>query len=185
MIKFETERLIIREWQERDAEDLYNVAKDNEVALPCGWLAHKNIEDSLDIIKNLFQKDPYTYAVCLKENNIAIGCIAIIPQQQSRLNLKYENEIEMGCWIGKEFWGRGLMLEAMKELIKFSFEDLKMDKIYCGYSDGNLKSKKLQEKCGFIHLYTEEARLYRTLNEIRKAHVNILTKEEWRKNGNY
>lgn len=184
-MKFETDRLILREWTLEDAQDLYEVAKDKEVALPCGWRPHKDVDESVDIIKNMFLKDPYTFAVCLKENNIAIGCIAIIPQEQSRLELKNKNEVELGCWIGKDFWGQGLMVEAMHILIKFSFEELGMENIYCGYSDGNEKSKKMQEKCGFKHFYTEEARLYRTLNEIRKAHVNILTKENWSKNGSY
>lgn len=184
-MKFETQRLILRDWKIEDAEDLFKVASDADVALPCGWKPHENIEECKHIIKDMFLTDPYTYAVCLKENNIAIGCIAIIPQNINRLNLKNENEVELGCWIGKEFWGRGLMVEAMNVLIDFAFNKLNVENIYCGYSDGNSKSKRLQEKCGFVHLYTEEAHLYKTLNEIRIHHVNILTKDSWRKNGNY
>lgn len=184
-MKFETQRLILRDWKIEDAENLLKVASDADVALPCGWLPHKNVEECVNVIKDIFWAEPYTYAVCLKENNIAIGCIAIIPQNNSHLDLGNENNVELGCWIGKEFWGKSLMVEAMNTLIEFAFNELNADSIYCGYSDGNNKSKRLQEKCGFVHLYTEEAHLYETLNEFRKHHVNILTKDSWRKNGNY
>ena len=187
-MKFETERLILRKWLIEDAENLYKVAKEKKVARPCGWKEHESIGESKEIIENLFKKNPYAFAVCLKKNNIAIGCIEIILSENSRLevlkDIKSKKDLELGCWIGKEFWGQGLMYEAMQELIKFSFENLGADKIYCSYTDGNIKSKRLQEKCGFTYFLTEEKRLYRILNEIRKAHVNVLTKESWRKNEN-
>ena len=74
--QLETERLILRRWRETDAESLYEYAKSPEVGPVAGWPAHTSIENSREIIRTVFAADE-TYAVCLKENNIAIGCAAI------------------------------------------------------------------------------------------------------------
>lgn len=177
-MKFYSERLILRAWTFEDAQDLYKYAKDKEIAYPCGWLPHKNVEDSIEVIKTLFLPDTYTFAICLKKDNKAIGSIGIILSDKSRL-AKKENEAELGCWIGKDFWGQGLMIEAMTLLINFSFEKLDIETIYCGYTDGNIKSKRLQEKLGFKYFSTDEAREYKALKEFRRAHTNILTKIDW------
>ena len=50
----ETERLILRRWEESDAEDLYEYAKDAEVGPIAGWPQHQSIEESLDVIRNVF-----------------------------------------------------------------------------------------------------------------------------------
>lgn len=177
-MEFSSERIILRTWTLEDAQNLYKYAKEHEVGYPCGWIPHKDIEESKEIIKTLFLPDTYAFAVCLKEDRKAIGSIGIILSDKSRL-AKEENEAEIGCWIGKDFWGQGIMLEAMTLLIDFSFNNLGIETIYCGYTDGNNKSKRLQEKLGFKHFSTDEAREYRILKEIRKAHTNILTKNNW------
>ena len=70
----ETERLILRPWQESDAEDLYTYAKDPAVGPPAGWPPHTSVENSREIIKTVLSR-PETYAVCLK-NGKPIGTIA-------------------------------------------------------------------------------------------------------------
>ena len=49
-------------------------------------------------------------------------------------------------WIGKEFWGQGLIPEAARELIRHGFEDLNMNVIWCGYYEGNTRSKEYKRK---------------------------------------
>lgn len=56
-----------------------------------------------------------------------------------------DTEGEIGYWIGVPFWGQGLIPEAVEELLRHGFEDLKLDRIWCGYFDGNEKSKRVQE----------------------------------------
>jgi RimJ/RimL family protein N-acetyltransferase len=56
-----------------------------------------------------------------------------------------EDEGEIGYWIGVPFWGQGLILEAVNELIRYGFEDLKLEKLWCGYYDGNNKSQRVQK----------------------------------------
>ena len=95
---FETERLIIRPWTVDDAESLYKYAKDPLVGPIAGWPVHTSIDNSKEIIENVLSADE-TYAVCLKEDNIAIGSIGLIPPAQSHTKAA-DDEIEIGYWIG-------------------------------------------------------------------------------------
>ena len=175
-----TERLILRPWEESDAEDLYQYAKDPAVGPIAGWQPHKNSAESLEIIKNVFSGKE-AYAVCLKEDNRAIGAIELM--LKNHISNK-EDECELGYWIGVPFWGRGLIPEASKELVRRAFEDLGMNKVWCGYYDGNEKSKRVQEKLGFVYKYTNENVPVPLMNKTRTEHISCITKEEWLKNEN-
>ena len=62
-----TERLLLRPWTKEDAESLYKYAKNPEIGIPAGWPPHKSIEESLEVIKNVFVGKE-CYAICEKEN---------------------------------------------------------------------------------------------------------------------
>ena len=68
----ETERLILRRWEESDAESLFQYAKDPDVGPIAGWPPHQSVEESLDVIRNVFNGQE-AYAICLKTDNKAIG----------------------------------------------------------------------------------------------------------------
>ncbi|MBQ8204134.1 MAG: GNAT family N-acetyltransferase [Clostridia bacterium] len=175
----ETERLILRPWQEADAEDLYKYASSDEVGPIAGWPAHTSVENSLDIIRNVLSL-PETYAVVDKATKCAIGSVGLKIGKVSDLDIP-ETEAEIGYWLGVEFWGRGLIPEAVKEIIRYAFEDLNLQKIWCGYYDGNIKSKRVQEKCGFEFQFTKNDVYCSLLEEIRMEHITCLTKEKWQK----
>ncbi|MGN1182890.1 MAG: GNAT family N-acetyltransferase [Faecalibacillus sp.] len=173
----ETERLLLRPWQESDAQSLYEYAKDPDVGPIAGWPAHQNIEESMYVIKNVFNHNE-CYAICKKENNIAIGNIELKLNGHTDMTEK-EDECELGYWLGKPFWGKGYMPEAAKEILRHGFEDLDMNIIWCGYYDGNIKSKRVQEKVGFVYHHTCDNVPVLLLNEIRIGHTNFMTKEQW------
>lgn len=174
-----TERLFLRPWNESDAESLYEYAKDDRVGPIAGWHVHTSVENSLEIIRTVLSV-PETYAVCLKEDNRAIGSIGLMIGKQSHINLP-DTEGEIGYWIGVPFWGQGLIPEATRELIRHAFEDLKLETLWCGYFDGNEKSKRVQEKCGFTYHHTDKDIHWKLMDDIRTDHITRLTKEEWRK----
>ncbi len=174
---FETERLILRPWEETDAADLFKYAKDSEVGPIAGWPVHTSVENSLEIIRNVLSA-PETYAVCLKENNRAIGSIGLISPMQSHTKAK-NDEVEVGYWIGVPFWGNGYIPEAIIRLQKHAFEDLGYTAMWCGYYDGNEKSKRCQEKCGFVYHHTEENKPCSLMGDIRTEHFTYLKKEQW------
>ncbi len=177
MIDFlETERLILRPWRENDAEDLYKYASDPEVGPPAGWPPHTSVENSCEIIRTVLSA-PETFAVCQKEDGKPIGSIGFHRNDLA----EDDDEYELGFWIGKPFWGSGLIPEASREMLRYAFEDLKMNRIWCGYYDGNEKSCRVQEKLGFVYQHKTEGIEVTLLNEIRTGHSNLMTKERWQK----
>ena len=90
-----------------------------------------------------------------------------------------QKSVELGYWLGKPFWGRGYMPEAAREMIRHGFEDLGMNTIWCGYFEGNQKSKRVQEKIGFVYHHTREKVSVPLMKEVRTEHRNIMTKERW------
>ena len=71
-----TARLILRPWEKSDAKSLYENAKNPNVALMAGFPPHKNLEESLSVIENILTGSE-CYAICKKEDNIAIGTIEL------------------------------------------------------------------------------------------------------------
>lgn len=177
MKTLETARLILRSWDESDAKDLYKYAKDPQVGPAAGWQPHTSEENSLEIIKNILSAEG-AYAVILKETGEVIGSVGLMIGNQSPLKCP-ETEAEIGYWLGVPYWGQGLIPEAVNELIRFAFEELGLENLWCGYYVGNGKSRRVQEKCGFVYQYTKEKVELKLLNEIRDENVSKLTKEDW------
>ena len=173
----ETDRLILRKWKDTDAESLYKYAKDPDVGPIAGWPPHTSVLNSFEIIINVLSRDE-TYAVCLKEDNCAIGSIGLISPEQSHTKIS-ENELEIGFWIGVPFWGKGYIPEAARELQRHAFTDLGCTALWCGYYEGNEKSKRCQEKCGFIYHHTEENKPCVLMGDVRTEHFTYLTKNRW------
>jgi len=172
----ETERLILRRFDESDAENVYLYAKDPDVGPIAGWPPHKSVDESREVIRNVFS-GAEAYAVCLKSDNKAIGAIELKLNGHTDMTEK-DNECELGYWLGKPFWGQGIIPEAVREILRHAFEDIGMNKVWCGYYDGNVKSKRVQEKCGFRYQWTTPDVDVPLMNEIRTGHVSCLTKEE-------
>ena len=174
---FETDRLILRPWTEDDAESLFLYAKDPAVGPIAGWPVHTSVDNSRDIIKDVLSADE-TYAVCLKEDNRAIGSIGLIPPAQTHPEVA-EDEMEIGYWIGVPFWGKGLIPEAVRRLLEHAFVDLGCRAVWCGYYDGNEKSRRCQEKCGFTYHHTEENKPCELMGDVRTEHFTRITRSEW------
>lgn len=174
----ETDRLVLRRWTEADAESLYEYAKDPDVGPIAGWPPHKNVEESLDVIKSIFT-GVECYAICEKGSNKAIGAIELKLNGHTDMT-KRDDECELGYWLGKPFWGRGYVPEAVKEILRHGFEDIGMTTIWCGYYDGNVKSKRVQEKVGFVYHHTCEEVPVPLMQEIRIGHTNHMTEERWK-----
>lgn len=175
----ETKRLILRPWTENDAEDLYEYAKDSRVGPPAGWPVHDSVEHSREIIQTVFRA-PETYAVCLKTDGKAIGSIGLKMGSNTDMTDRMD-EAEVGYWLGVPFWGNGYIPEAVREIQRHAFEDLDMSGLWCGYYDGNDKSRRVMEKCGFQYHHRTESLEVELLNEIRVGHATYLSKEMWKK----
>ena len=173
----ETERLILRPWEECDAEDLYQYASHPDIGPIAGWAVHTSVENSREIIRDVLSA-PETYAVVLKETGQPVGSIGLMLGNASNIGLP-DTEGEIGYWIGVPFWGQGLIPEAVRELMRYGFEQLNLEKIWCGYFEGNLKSKRVQEKCGFRYHHTAENVPCALSGVLRTEHLTCITRDQW------
>ena len=173
----ETERLILRRWEDSDAEEMYKYASDPDVGPIAGWPPHQSVEESLDVIRNVLNGKE-AYALCLKEDGKAIGAIELKLNGHNDLSDR-DDECELGYWIGKPFWGQGLMPEAVMEMLRHAFEDCGMQKVWVGYYEGNTKSKRVQEKCRFRYQWRSENVDVPLMHEKRTGHVSSMTKDQW------
>ena len=176
-LSFVTDRLILRPWRESDAGSLYKYAKDPEIGLAAGWPPHTSVEGSLKVIRTVFSA-PETYAVVLKETGEPVGSAGIMSGEGLHSAEMKADEGEIGYWIGRPYWGQGLIPEAVRCLLRRCFEDLGMSAVWCGYYDGNTKSRRVMDKCGFRFHHTEEGNTS-PLGDIRTEHFMKMTREEW------
>ena len=179
MKTIETQRLLLRPWSMNNAEQLFALASDPDVGPRAGWPPHQSVEESREVIRTVFAND-HTWAIVLKETDELIGCMGYYTHEESNIGIG-EMDAELGYWIGKPYWGQGLIPEASRALMRYAFEELGMRAVWCGYYDGNEKSRKVQTKLGFVYQHKTEGLEVRLMNEIRTGHCNLMTKERWQK----
>ncbi len=146
----ETQRLILREFKENDLTDFYEYASVDGVGEMAGWSHHENIEITKEIL-NSFIKDNKVFAIVYKENNKVIGSLGVEKYGMEDKLDEFKNLYgkEIGYVLSKDYWGKGLMPEAVKCVINYLFDECNLDFIICGYYLFNNQSKRVQEKCGF------------------------------------
>ena len=172
-----TGRLVLRAWRESDAGTLYEYARDPEVGPAAGWPPHTSVEDSLNVIRTVFSA-PETYAVVLKSTGEPVGSAGMLFGEASHVAGIRADEAEIGYWIGRPYWGQGLIPEAVRRLLRRCFDDLGMSAVWCCYYDGNAKSRRVMDKCGFCFHHTESGAASPP-GDARAEHFMRLTKEEW------
>lgn len=176
-MEMETARLMLRPWREADAEELFRYASDPAVGPIAGWPPHTSVEDSRRIIREVLSA-PETYAVVLKETGKPVGSAGIMFRGYGSAPMD-AGQAEIGYWIGVPYWGRGLIPEAVRELQRRCFEDLNLNAVWCGYFEGNERSRRVQEKCGFRYHHTEENKPCAIEGVLRTEHLTYLDRETW------
>ncbi len=150
----ETDRLVLRRWLDSDAGSLYKYASDPDVGTAGGWPAHTSVENSLEVIRTVFSA-PETYAVVLKDTDEAVGCCGLVPTGVRHSPHIKDCDAEIGYWIGKPYWGMGLIPEAVMALANYVKDSLGRKDLWIAFFDGNDKSRRVAEKCGFVYHHTE------------------------------
>lgn len=143
----ETNRCILRPIKEEDYLDMYEYTSVDEVTKYLVFPTHKTPEDSLNAIKEYFLKpmkngEPRSWAIEYKENGKMIGTAGF--------NNYIENIqcTEIGYVINQNYWGKGLMTEVVKGIIKFGFEKLNLNRIQARHHIDNMMSGRVIQKCG-------------------------------------
>lgn len=141
----ETERLYLRTIDENDIEDIYEYSKEKNVGPNAGWKPHENLEETINIAKQIFINQEGVFGIVTKENNKMIGSIGIINDP------KRENDKSrmLGYAISEKYWKKGIMTEAVQKVIEYGFVDLKLDLISAYCYPFNMRSKRILEKNNF------------------------------------
>ena len=144
----ETERIILRPWRDSDAKSLYKYASDPEVGPRAGWPPHKSEEESLEVIHTVFAGEGM-WAVVLKETGEAVGCVGYLPSSASNMKIA-DDECEVGYWIARPYWGRGICSEALRLVVEHCFVDKGFNVLWGTFFPSNPASGRVMEKCGFV-----------------------------------
>ena len=176
-MQLETKHTILRPFTEADAEDLFAYAKDPRVGPIAGWKPHESVEESREIIRTVFSA-PNTFAVVDRETGRVIGSAGFVRHDKAGDNEKIQ---AIGYALSPDYWGRGIMSEAAAELLRFGFEDLGLEEIWCTHYRENARSRRVIEKSGFTYAFTEN--LTDEFYPDRPTCFYFMTRSQWEKSG--
>ena len=146
----QTERLILRAWRESDLDDFYEYASVDGVGQMAGWTPHKSKEES-SVILGHFISRKHTFA--LEYNGKVIGSLGLEAYNEANYpELASLCGCEIGYVLSKNYWGKGLMTEAVKAVIDYLFYEENLDFILVGHFDHNKRSARVIEMCGFKYV---------------------------------
>ena len=143
----ETVRLLIRPFQEEDADAFFACCQNPNLGNNAGWAPHKTIEESREILQNVFIGQENIWAMILKDAQQLIGSIGIVPDP------KRENpQVRMlGYWLDEAHWGKGYMTEAVQAVLNYGFNELQLSLITANCYPHNKRSQQVLERNGFIY----------------------------------
>ena len=139
------ERCTIRPWRLDDAESLARHANNRKV-----WLAVRDlfphpytIQDAREFLQRTISEQA-EMKFCVEIEGSAVGGIGVHPGQDV-----YRHTATVGYWLGEQFWGRGIMTEAVAVFTDFCFENFQLRRVYAEPFANNLASSRVLEKAGF------------------------------------
>ena len=145
----ETERLILRKMTPADAEAVFTYASDPEVTRYVIWDTHRTIEDSESFLHSTVERyknaEAADWGIVRKENGRFIGGCGIVGWDLDHARA------EMGYVLSREYWGQGLMPEAVRAMISFGFERMGLNRIEARCMTENVASARVMEKAGVTY----------------------------------
>lgn len=142
----ETKRLKLRKLSIDDAQEMYALAKDADVGPRCGWKPHESVKETRMLLDKFLINDN-TWAITDRYKGALIGLISLEVDGKRRVN----GYRMMGYWIGKQYWGQGIVVEAANEVLRYGFEDLGLRMVSISHFIFNNQSKRVIEKLGFTY----------------------------------
>ncbi|MDQ3841069.1 MAG: GNAT family N-acetyltransferase [Actinomycetota bacterium] len=145
----ETDRLILRQMILGDAEAVFAYASDPEVTRYVLWDTHHTIEDSETFLRSVAERyenaEAADWGIVYKGNGRFIGGCSIV-------GWDLENaRAEMGYVLSRQYWGQGLMPEAVRAMIAFGFEKMGLNRLEVRCITENTASVRVMEKAGMLY----------------------------------
>lgn len=175
MERLETKRLILRPWSMEDAVDVFAYASTPKVGPMAGWKPHEDIDETRKILAMFIEEDD-TWALEYKENHRVIGSVGL--HDSRRADLVYDREI--GYALSEDYWGQGLIVEAVKAVMAYAFGEKQMSKLMVAHFDFNKQSKRVIEKLGFPHSRHLAAACVRYDGVVLDEEVYTMSGEQYR-----
>ncbi len=169
MHTLETERLLLRPWQMDDLEDFHDYARVEGVGEAAGWPPHNTLKDTEQVLK-VFMATEGHLAIWHKADQKVIGSLGVHVRDATEPGHEGKKFRHLGFVLAKDYWGQGLMTEAVRCLLTDWFENQGLDVMFCGHFDTNMRSQRVVEKCGFEKIGEgpyESKLLRRTFNQYR------------------
>lgn len=148
-IALKTERLVVRPATAEDAEAGFaNYASDPEVTRYLTWSAYESVEPYrqylLGEVENYPKADHYSWLIELKGVGV-VGAIAFVQVDEATESL------DIGYVLGREWWSQGIMTEALREVMRFGFEEVGANRITGRHDVDNPRSGRVMQKCGMAY----------------------------------
>ncbi|MDI9469075.1 MAG: GNAT family N-acetyltransferase [Bacillota bacterium] len=177
-VYLETESLILRPFRTADLRDFNEYAQVPGVGELAGWVHHRSLEESKEIL-DLFIQEKKTLAIVEKKSGRVIGSIGIEPYNEASVGEEYRplKCREIGYALSRDYWGQGLMPQAVSRVLNYCFEDLKLDAVFCGYFKRNHQSRRVAEKTGFR--YVCDLMLPTLYDTQEDSVLTVIHREDW------
>ncbi len=172
----ETPRLMLRRLTMRDAQDIFAYSRDPEVARHVLWSAHRTIFDTRAylrfILRQYREREPSSYGIVLKATGRVIGTIGFMSYSQEN------STVEVGYSLARSAWNQGYMTEALRAVLRLSFEDMRIHRVEAQHEVDNPASGAVMRKCGMLHEGTLRGRIY---NKGRFSDVELyaMLRSDW------
>jgi ribosomal-protein-alanine N-acetyltransferase len=142
----ETERIVLRKMTLNDAEDMFAYASDPEAAKYVTWDSHRTVEDSRAFLRSTLdcyaQHVPANWGLVLKATGHLVGTCGFMSWFSDH------GRAEIGFALGREYWGQGLMTEAVRHVICWGFSECNLNRIEGECKLENFGSARVMVKCG-------------------------------------
>ncbi len=154
----ETPRLTLRKMTMADAQDVYAYSRDPEVSRHVLWEAHRSIHESRAYLRYVLRQyragEPSSWGIEHTEDGRMIGTIGFM-----WWNREYRSA-EVGYSLSRAYWNHGLMSEALREIVRFGFDEMHLNRIEAQHEVDNPASGRVMEKVGMRKEGVLRSRLY-------------------------
>lgn len=174
-VTLESERLILRKFTMDDSAAMFsNWANDPEVAKYMRWTAHKDLGETENVLRDRIERysnlNTYHWAIILKGIDMTVGNIVLVGTNE------YDMCAEVAYCLGRQYWGQGIITEALKTVLRFGLAEVGFNRIEAYHAVNNPASGKVMKNAGMkyegtmrkkylSHVGFEDSDLYAILRE--------------------
>jgi ribosomal-protein-alanine N-acetyltransferase len=143
-MELRTKRLLLRPYTEKDIPALVELLNMREIAANTLRIPHPYTDADARAFLSARDSSAAKCGMFSLETGKLVGGIGLVVEEQ-------HHRAELGYWVGVPYWSRGYATEAALEMLRYGFQDLRLNRIYAGVYGGNKASEKVLRKIGMRH----------------------------------